>query len=70
MFDEFCIEFDEFWIEFCRTKTNFSPITINNKELELVRQAKILGIVISNDAPSMWAWLKGGITKLLEGVME
>ena len=36
-------------IQFTKTKTDCCPLVINSKELELVRQVKVLGIIISND---------------------
>ena len=39
----------EMRIQFSKTETQCSPLTINSKELELVRKVKVLGIIISND---------------------
>ena len=39
----------EMRIQFSKIKTQFCPLTINNKELEIVRNVKILGIIIGDD---------------------
>ena len=39
----------EMKIQFSSAERHFSPLTINNKELDLVSQVKVLGIIISND---------------------
>ena len=38
----------EMALDFKKTKHQFAPISINSKELELVDNAKILGVTISN----------------------
>ena len=39
----------EMKIQFSSAERHFSPLPINNKELDLVSQVKVLGIIISND---------------------
>ena len=39
----------EMRIQFSKAERHFSPLTINNKELDLVSQVKDLRIIISND---------------------
>ncbi len=44
--DEKC---KEIRIDFKRTKSEFSPVLVNDKPLEVVRKAKLLGLTIQSD---------------------